>query len=412
MRLCRCYPPLKSTRCQDCLTAAKLARAASGTLGRQACSRAKMSGARATMGVMSLVRRIRLAGIVLAATGCAHEPASRAPAPSPPGRALIEQAIPRGVPDRAGWSEEMEAAFAALGLTPTPENVCAVVAVTAQESGFHTDPVIPDLGAVAWREIDRRAAHDAIPASLVHQVLELKSPTGRSYAERIDRARTEKELSDIFEDFTGSIPLGRSLFASWNPIRTRGPMQVNVAFAEQFAAAHRYPYPVKQSIADELFTRRGSLYFGIAHLLDYQAPYDRYLYRFADFNAGQYASRNAAFQRAVSAASGQPLEADGALLPGGGGTGHTELAVRMLSGRLHVDEAAIHAALEQGKSEGFERTTLYQAAFALAARVEGRPLPRAVVPQIRLEGPKISRNLTTDWYARRVDERFRRCLAR
>jgi len=363
---------------------------------------------------MRLGRKFLLAGIILAAAGCAHEPAPRAPATGLPGRALIEHAIPPGVPDRAGWSEDMNAAFVALGLTPTPQGVCAVVAVTAQESGFHVDPIIPNLGAIAWREIERRAEHDAIPVSLVHQVLELKSPTGRSYAERIDHARTEKELSDIFEDFTGAIPLGRSLFASWNPIRTRGPMQVNVAFAEQFAAAHTYPYPIKQSIADEVFTRRGSLYFGVAHLLDYQAPYDRYLYRFADFNAGQYASRNAAFQRAVSVASGLPLDADGALLPhaGGGGTGHTELAVRALRLSPHLDEAAIHAALEQGKTEEFERTTLYRAVFALAAQTAGRPLPRAVVPQIRLEGPKISRNLTTDWYARRVDERFRRCLGR
>src|SRR6202012_4325300 len=120
----------------------------------------------------------------------------------------------------------------------------------------------------------------------------------------------------------------------------------------------------------------------------YRAQYAHYLSRCPPCTPGQLRRRNAAFQRAVSAASGQPLEADGALLPGGGGTGHTELAVRTLSGRLHVDEAAIHAALEQGKSEGFERTTLYQAAFALAARIEGRPLPRAVVPQIRLEGPK------------------------
>ena len=363
---------------------------------------------------MSLLIRFGLAGIVVALAGCAHEPEPRTPAPSLQGRALIEHAIPRGVPDRAGWIEDMDGAFKALGLAPTRENVCAVVAVTAQESGFHVDPVIPDLGAIAWREIERRAAHDAIPVSLVHQVLELKSPTGQSYAERIDHARTERELSDIFEDFTGSIPLGRALFASWNPIRTRGPMQVNVAFAEQFAAAHPYPYPIKQSIADEVFTRRGSLYFGVAHLLDYQAPYDRYLYRFADFNAGQYSSRNAAFQRAVSAASGLPLDADGALLPHGsaGGTGHTELAVRALSRRLHLDEAAIHAALEQGRTEEFERTPLYKAVFALAAQATGRPLPRAVVPQIRLEGPKISRNLTTDWYARRVDERFHSCLAR
>jgi hypothetical protein len=361
---------------------------------------------------MRLGLKAQLAAIVVAGVGCVHEPVPRAPAPRPPGRALIEHAIPRGVSDRAAWSEDMDTAFTTLGLTPTPESVCAVVAVTAQESGFHVDPIIPDLGAIAWREIDRRAEHEAIPVGLVHHVLELKSPTGRSYAERIDHARTERELSDIFEDFTGAIPLGRSLFASWNPIRTRGPMQVNVAFAEQFAAAHPYPYPVKESIADEVFTRRGSLYFGVAHLLDYEAPYDRYLYRFADFNAGQYASRNAAFQRAVSAASGLPLDADGALLPhAGAAAGHTELAVRALSRRLHLDDAAIHAALEQGKTEEFESTTLYQAVFALAAQAEGGPLPRAVVPQIRLEGPKISRNLTTDWYARRVDDRFHRCLS-
>ena len=361
--------------------------------------------------------RVAIIGITAWLAGCAHEPADhRAPlsSPLPSGRALIEQAVPRDVPDRAGWVSDLYGAFSALKITPTREKACAVVAVTEQESGFHVDPVVPGLGAIAWREIDRRAERAAVPTALVHEVLELKSSTGHSYAERIDRARTEKDLSDVFEDFTGSVPLGRSLFASWNPIRTRGPMQVNVAFAERFAASHAYPYPVKESIPDEVFTRRGSVYFGVAHLLAYQAPYDRYLYRFADFNAGQYASRNAAFQLALAKLSHQPLDPDGALLPhdGEGGSGQAELAVRELDARLHLDEGAIHAMLEQGKTSDFEHTRLYQAVFALADRAEGRPVPRAVVPRIQLEGPKISRNLTTLWYAKRVDERFKRCLAR
>src|ERR1700679_2828609 len=215
---------------------------------------------------------------------------SRAPAPPAvdpaEARALIAQALPAHVTDRAGWVNDIDAAFTDLGLPPSRENVCAVVAVTAQESGFRVDPVVPDLGAIAWREIDRRAEHAGVPVGVVHEVLKLDSHTGQSYGDRIEHARTEKELSDIFEDFTGSVPLGRTLFASWNPIRTRGPMQVNVAFADKFAATHKYPYPIKGSIDEELFSRRGSVFFGTAHLLAYPAPYDRYLYRFADFNAG------------------------------------------------------------------------------------------------------------------------------
>ena len=191
-------------------------------------------------------------------------------------------------------------------------------------------------------------------------------------------------------------------------------MQVNVAFAEQFSAAAPYPYPVHSSIADELFTRRGSVYFGVAHLLDYRAPYDRYLYRFADYNAGQYASRNAAFQNALSVASGIPLIADGALLPHDGDAhtpGETELALRALAAHLKLSNGAIHSALLEGKTKGFESTPLYQRIFALADQRSGVAQPRALVPKIKLVGPKIKRSLTTDWYAHRVDDRFKRCLA-
>jgi hypothetical protein len=327
---------------------------------------------------------------------------------------VIDRALPREVADRAGWSRDLSADFTALGLPATRENVCAVVAVIAQESNFQTDPVIPHLGAIAAREIDARAGRAGIPVALVHAVLQLDSSTGQTYRQRIDGARTEKELSDIYEDFIGRVPLGNRLFAEHNPIRTRGPMQVNIAFAERYAEAKPYPYPVQVSIADEVFTRRGSLYFGIAHLLDYKAPYDRYLFRFADFNAGQYASRNAAFQSALARVAGIPVPRDGALLPGdarnGSAPGPTEAALRSLAPKLRLDDDEIHATLEQGRSADFESSTLYRRLFALADQAAGTQQPRALLPSIDLHSPKIQRPLTTAWYANRVDTRFRRCL--
>jgi len=351
-------------------------------------------------------RTIKLTALALGAlvAGCASERTNGPRISEADAHTLIEQALPATVSDKPGWTEDIYAAFYAQQIEPTKENVCAVVAVITQESNFQVNPVVPGMSQIAWKEIHERAAHSMVPWLLVKGALDLKSPTGRTYSDRIDHARTEKDLSDIYEDIIDSVPLGHTLFENHNPIRTRGPMQVNVSFLKQTPAARNYPYNAKGDLADELFTRRGSVYFGVAHLLGYRAPYPRYLYRFADYNAGQYASRNAAFQSALAAASGRPVTPDGALL------GDTESAARGLREKLNVSDEDIHSALEESKSADFERTTLYKRVFELAAHARKQPAPQAVVPKIRLQGPKLSRTLTTDWYAHRVDGRFQQCL--
>ena len=127
-------------------------------------------------------------------------------------------------------------------------------------------------------------------------------------------------------------------------------------------------------------------------------------------------TRNAAFQNAVSVASGIPLALDGDLLrhdddaskpPGG-----TELATGSLARRIDMSRDNIRRDLESGKTEKFERTRVYERVFALADNANGGPVPRAVMPRIALHSPKITRKLTTEWFANRVDERHRRCLAR
>jgi hypothetical protein len=290
-----------------------------------------------------------------------------------------------------------------------------VAAVTQQESTFNADPAVPNLPAIARKEIAARAARYHIPAIAVDLALELRSPNGRSYNDRIDRATTERALSEIFEDFIGSVPLGKQLFADWNPVRTGGPMQVSVAFAEEFAREKNYPYPVQDSIRHEVFTRRGGLYFGIAHLLDYDAPYEDMIFRFADFNAGHYASRNAAFQNAVNVLTHSKLAPDGDLLLEGDHAdepSNTELAVRKIGDKLDMKDGQIRRDLEQQKQESFAKTKLYKRVFSLADESRKTPLPRAVLPKIKLQSAKITRNLTTEWFAKRVNQRYEQCLQR
>lgn len=329
----------------------------------------------------------------------------------------MNRLLPTSVSDRNGWATDIYAAMSALDVAPTAENACAVIAVAEQESGLRVDPPVPGLSRIAWKEIDARRERAGVPKLVLDAALAAPSSNGKRYSERIDAVKTEGDLSRIYDDFIGRVPFGRTLFADRNPVRTAGPMQVSVAFAEAQAEAAPYPYPMTGTVRDEVFTRRGGLYFGIAHLLDFQAPYDRYLYRFADYNAGRYASRNAAFQHAVGEVSGVPLVQDGDLLRYENGrpsreAGATESALHVLAKRLGMSVSDIRRDLEQGSGEAFAKTTLYARVFALADQTAHTRVPRAVVPTIELSSPKITRHLTTDWFAHRVDDRFRDCLRR
>ncbi|MGE6125710.1 DUF1615 domain-containing protein [Aeromonas rivipollensis] len=365
-----------------------------------------------------------LAAAVLA--GCASEPAPPTPTveeaaaiakqpkamqPRKPAdmKSRIVRFLPRQVQDKPGWANDVVTALSTQGLTVNDHNVCSVLAVAEQEATYQADPVVPGLGKIAWKEINARAAKLLIPEFVVRTALSIKSPTGKSYAARIDALRTEREMSEIFEDMIGAVPMGKQLFGNLNPVRTGGPMQVSVAFAE--ANARGYPYPVKESIRHEVFTRRGGIWFGTKHIFGYPADYPDTLYRFADFNAGWYASRNAAFQAAVSRVSGKPLALDGDLvrydsdLPG-----KTELAVHSIASRVNMSKQAIHQSLLKGDSADFAQTDLYHRVFTLADKQAGKRQPRAVLPGIQLKSPKITRNLTTAWFAKRVDDREQACV--
>ena len=329
-------------------------------------------------------------------------------------RTQLSHVLPARAEHRDGWISAITDAFFALQIDPTTPHLCAALAVAEQESGFAVDPPVAGLGKIAIAEIDRRAAAHHIPQLVVSAALDLSSTNGKSYAARITAARTERELSEIYEDLIDRVPLGQQLFVDANPVKTGGPMQVSVAFAEQYAHDHPYPYPLlpHEPLRREVFTLRGGVYFGIAHLLGYPVSYDQMIYRFADFNAGFYASRNAAFQNAVSIVTGQPLALDGDLINYDGDVGKTETAIRSLRREIDLSDSQIHSALERGENLDFEKTPLYERVYALAEKKHQAALPRATIPQIDLNSPKITRKLTTQWYADRVEARYRSCLSR
>ncbi len=348
---------------------------------------------------------------VILLNGCSQHSSKVAVQPPATVKATVQRLLPPAVADKQGWSEDIYQSFQHQSLATSPENLCAVIAVAGQESGFNPDAPVSGLPDIALKEIYRRAASLYIPQFLVNTALKIPSSDGRSYAERLKTVRTEKQLSDIFDDLIDRVPLGQRLFGRLNPVHTGGPMQVSIAFAEAHAAG--YPWPVNHSIRREVFSRRGGVYFGTLHLLGYPTDYPSMLYRFADFNAGWYASRNAAFQAAVAQLTGRKLALDGDLVRyDSDAAGATELAVLSLQPQLGISSGDIHRQLTLGESPEFQHSRVWQQVFRLADKQQGTRLARQRLPGIELHSPKITRDLTTAWFAQRVNSRYQQCLAR
>lgn len=341
-----------------------------------------------------------------------QKPAAKvAPPPKPlTGRELVVSLLPSSLPDRNGWAADIVAAFEALGISPDKGNVCAVLAEIEQESSFQSDPAVPGLGKIVRKELEARRERYGIPQWLMEKSLAMRSPNGQTYDQRIGALRTENDVNDLYEDMISEIPFGKKLFSGYNPVRTGGPMQVSASFAGSHAGMKRYPFPSDGSVRNALFSRKGGLYFGVAYLLDYPASYDSISFRFADYHAGRYSSRNAAFQMAVSSLSGIPLRPDGDLLMYEGGVAiekdsQTMRALLAIAPHLGMDRDGIFRNLLLEKSAAFEQSRLYARVYALAPS-----MPRASVPDTEVRGVKFTRKLTTASYVGRVEARYQGCL--
>ena len=346
---------------------------------------------------------------------------------------LIRNARPN-VADPQGWAIDLLDVLRTQSLPATRENICSAIAIISQESGFVADPAVPGLGALAEKTLQTKLGRIPILGRVALNFLETSPSLGESYMARIRAAKTERDLDMTYRSMVDDAGKRSSLsllvqsgllnqmIEDRNDINTIGSMQVSVRFALAKARAGRY-LPMNlgdvYAVRDDLYTRHGGMYYGIAQLLDYDSGYNRKIYRFADYNAGRYASRNAAFQKIISALSKIKLATDGDLLlynkdqqPLAKASG-TESALRSVIKKfnLGIDDKKLRADLLKEKSADFPATQTYLQLRDLYARSTKQPVAFAEIPSIELNSPKIRHHMTTLNFAESVDKRYQKCVA-
>jgi hypothetical protein len=343
---------------------------------------------------------------------------------------MIAQAE-KGVAEPEGWATDIFDALRAHGLPVSIENVCSTIAIIDQESGFRADPPVPGLGAISEKAI-REKLSIPIVGRVALNFLENNPTPETSFMKRIRAAKTERDLDLAYRallqdaskraslDLVMRSGLFNKLIEDKNEIDTIGSMQVSVKFAIDLTRRGRWlPMTLTDvyAVRDRLYTREGGVYFGVAQLLDYKTPYSSKIHRFADYNAGRYASRNAAFQTMLGKMTDLPLARDGDLLAYGksgsvlSAVTSTEQAMRKanmlykfgLSDKQIRDDFLLEKKLE------FDQSKTYLALTSRFQRKTGSDAFIAVVPQIELASLKFQ-GFTTERFAKNVYKRYQSCL--
>lgn len=339
----------------------------------------------------------------------------------------------KSVVDAQGWALDLHDVMQQHGFPESKENICAAIAIIDQESGFVADPVVPGLGKLSEQALRDKFNKVPIGGGIALRWLENNPTPQASFLARIRNAKTERDLDLAYRslvDYAGKttsldkvlrLGLLNKLIEERNEIDTAGSMQVSVKFALSETKKRRWlPMTLDDvyGVRDYLYTRQGGMFHGVKQLLGYDTGYAQKVFRFADFNAGRYASRNAGFQKLVATLSGQSLALDGDLLSYGKDGNPlktvtaTEKAVRAANAKhkLGLEDKTIRADLLKEKDLGFTSTRSYIALRDRFAATTKNPAPFAVIPDIKLNSPKLSRSFTTRRFAESVNKRYQACM--
>ena len=352
----------------------------------------------------------------------------------------IRKLIPNRVNQRDSWAKDIYDISNELKIPTNKENICTIIAVVDQESNFVANPVVPGLGDKAVKEVTTRLNEKfedklgttigGTVASYFENVLKNQPSPDDNYLKQMSRVRTEKDLDVLYREIfdymakhyhvsalTGAAKfVGQDIAEKMNPITTLGSMQVHINYAKE----HKRTSMNINELRDDLYTQFGGLYYGIHRLMMYPADYDKPIYRFADYNSGMYSSRNAAFQKMIDKLTEADLALDGDLLsydkngaPRPAIT-DTEKALTALFSKnnILVTPRQLRSDLKDEKQQDFEKTQTYIAVTKLYKNKTGKDPMYAIMPEVVISGPKLSRDYNTNWYASRVNGRYETCMHR
>ncbi len=345
---------------------------------------------------------------------------------------LIRRAQPK-LRDANGWALDLHDVLQQHDLGRERETICASLAIIDQESNFKADPEVAGLGKLSEKALQEKLGRIPLGGRLALAWLEKTPSPDASFMDRIRSARTERDLDLAYRslvthlgetsnlDMVLQLGVLNKLIEERNEIDTAGSMQVSVKFALDQTREKRW-LPLSLSdvyaVRDLLYTRHGGMFFGVKQLLGYDTGYGQKIYRFADYNAGRYASRNAAFQHSIAQLSGEKLALDGDLLSYGKDGNplskitSTERAIRLASKRhkLELSDQQIRSDLLREKQLGFTGTRTYLAIRDSAQVIAGKVAAFAMVPDIALDSPKLHSKFTTRRFAESVNKRYRACM--
>ena len=344
--------------------------------------------------------------------------------------------------DPLPWLEALNSALFELKIRCRDETFLLLIVTTIRtESGVRADPPLENRNLESLFEFKlNQLRNDSLLAGAMLDQADLDEALRIKLREDTRRrvVRTEGDLGRYVENNLRAW-LGAYLEQSFylpaplakytvelvlnNPVNTLGPMQVNAEKAYRNALKRGEQVNSVAEMKRWLVDRDTALFRGLKEGISqlwrgysfYRKRFDpesAVLYTAVDYNAGEFSSRNAAFQERVADLTRHALVIDGDLLVYQGGeatTGASNTEAAVLTLNLGMTPDRIREDLRQEKEAGFITTQTYAKVCERYRKVMKHPCLLAILPKgAANEAGKLKsgRTFTPVHYARAAIKRW------